>query len=160
VWVRVGWASPSSDGDWFLHGRSDDTLNVAGKRIGPAEVESALVGHACVAEAAAIGVPDDLKGEVIWCYVVLRPGIVASDGLCDALRAQVVDVLGKAFAPARLEFVAELPKTRSGKVLRRAIRARVRGLDAGDLSTLENPGALELVRREPGIAAPLGANPH
>jgi acetyl-CoA synthetase len=143
VWVHGDWASRDADGDWFLHGRSDDTLNVAGKRIGPAEVESAVVGDPSVAEAAAIGVPDALKGEVIWCFAVLRPGVAPGDALREALRDRVVAALGKAFAPARVEFVSELPRTRSAKVLRRAIRARVLGLDPGDLSSLENPQALD-----------------
>jgi acetyl-CoA synthetase len=143
VWVHGDWASRDADGDWFLHGRSDDTLNVAGKRIGPAEVESAVVGDPSVAEAAAIGVPDALKGEVIWCFAVLRPGVAPGDALREALRDRVVAALGKAFAPSRVEFVAELPRTRSAKVLRRAIRARVLGLDPGDLSSLENPQALD-----------------
>src|SRR5207302_5666951 len=76
VWTHGDWASRDADGRWFLHGRSDDTLNIAGKRIGPAEVESVLVGHAMVAEAAAVGVPDDVKGEVIWAFV--RPSDGAS----------------------------------------------------------------------------------
>ena len=143
VWVHGDWASRDEDGDWFLHGRSDDTLNVAGKRIGPAEVESAVVGHPAVAEVAAIGVPDPVKGEAIWCFAVLQPGEDAGAALREALRDRVVSALGKSFAPARVEFVTELPRTRSAKVLRRAIRARVLGLDPGDLSGLENPRSLD-----------------
>lgn len=143
TWAHGDWASRDEDGDWFLHGRSDDTLNVAGKRIGPAEVESVLVGDPAVAEAAAIGVPDPVKGEAIWCFAVPRPGAVADEALRRTLCERVAQALGRSFAPARIEFVAELPRTRSAKVLRRAIRARVLGHDPGDLSSLENPRALD-----------------
>ncbi|MBX6311575.1 MAG: AMP-binding protein, partial [Isosphaeraceae bacterium] len=146
VWVHGDWASRDEDGDWFLHGRSDDTIKVAGKRLGPAEIESALVGHPAVAESAAIGVPDEIKGEAIWCYVVLKPGREPGDDLRQELRERVAEALGKSFAPSRVEFVAELPKTRSAKVLRRAIRACVLGQEPGDLSSLENPRALEPFR--------------
>jgi acetyl-CoA synthetase len=146
VWVHGDWASRDEDGQWYLHGRSDDTIKVAGKRIGPAEFESALVGHPAVAESAAIGVPDELKGEAVWCYVVLRPGHEPGEALRDELRERVARALGKAFAPSRVLFVAELPKTRNAKVLRRAIRAAALGHDPGDLSSLENPRALDAVR--------------
>src|SRR6266536_5056051 len=81
VWVHGDWATIDSDGFWFLHGRSDDTMNVAGKRLGPAEVESALTEHPSVAESAAVGVPHDVKGEAIWCFVVIKPGFERSDAL-------------------------------------------------------------------------------
>jgi acetyl-CoA synthetase len=140
VWTHGDWASVDEDGYWFLHGRSDDTLNVAGKRIGPAELESAAVGHAAVAEAAAIGVPHEVKGEVPWLFCVLKPGAEATP---DEIAAAVAHELGKAFAPARVLFVPELPKTRSAKIVRRAVRATALGTDPGDLSTLENPESLE-----------------
>jgi acetyl-CoA synthetase len=145
VWTHGDWASIDEDGLWFLHGRSDDTLNIAGKRIGPAEVESILVAHPDVAEAAAIGVPHEVKGEALWCFVVPRPGASVDDALIDALRSVVVEALGKAFAPEQVRFVAELPRTRNAKILRRALRARVLGSDPGDLSNLENPGALDAI---------------
>ena len=147
VWVHGDWASIDDDGDWFLHGRSDDTLNVAGKRLGPAEVESILAEHGAVAESAAIGVPDSLKGEVIHCFAVLNHGQEPSQSLRTELRERVAQALGKSFAPERVRFVAELPKTRSGKVLRRLIRKVVLGQDLGDLSSLENLAALEAIRR-------------
>jgi acetyl-CoA synthetase len=140
VWTHGDWASVDDDGYWFLHGRSDDTLNIAGKRIGPAEIESAAVAHPAVVEAAAIGVPHEVKGEVAWLYCVLRPEAEASE---EEISASVTHELGKAFAPDRVVFVSALPKTRSAKVVRRAVRARALGLDPGDLSTLENPEALE-----------------
>ena len=111
------WASIDSDGDWFLHGRSDDTLNVAGKRLGPAEVESILAEHEAVAESAAIGVPDDLKGEVILCFVVLKAGSTRR-----ARRCEMSCEIGSRWrserhlAPEDVRFVDELPKTRSGKI--------------------------------------------
>ncbi len=147
VWVHGDWASIDADGDWFLHGRSDDTLNVAGKRLGPAEVESILAESEAVAESAAVGVPDQLKGEVIICFAVLKPGHAPSDQLRGELRNRVAHALGKAFTPEDVRFVSELPKTRSGKIVRRAIRKVAIGQDPGDLSSIENLGALEAIRR-------------
>jgi acetyl-CoA synthetase len=144
VWTHGDWASIDEDGYWFLHGRSDDTLNVAGKRIGPAELESAAVNHPAVAEAAAIGVPHDVKGEVPWLFCVLTPGERADE---KQVARAVTDELGKAFKPARVLFVSALPKTRSAKIVRRAVRAKALGQDPGDLSTLENPDSLEEIAR-------------
>ena len=144
VWTHGDWASIDEGGYWFLHGRSDDTLNIAGKRIGPAELESAAVNHSAVAEAAAIGVPHEVKGEVAWLYCVLAPGAEATEA---DVAAAVVSELGKAFTPDRVLFVSALPKTRSAKIVRRAVRARALGQDPGDLSTLENPESLEEITR-------------
>jgi acetyl-CoA synthetase len=146
VWTHGDWASVDDDGYWFLHGRSDDTLKIAGKRVGPAEVESALASHAAVAESGAVGVPDEVKGEQIWCFVVLRPGVAAGDDMAAELSGVVAEHLGKAFRPSRIVFVDELPKTRSAKIVRRALRAAATGDDPGDLSSLENPDALDRVR--------------
>jgi len=145
MWVHGDWASIDEDGFWFLHGRSDDTLNIAGKRIGPAEFESAAVDHYAVVECAAVGVPDEIKGETVWCFCILKPGVDPSAELAKEIKTVIANELGKAFTPAQVKFVAELPKTRSAKILRRAIRAKVLGEDAGDLSSLENPSALEAV---------------
>jgi acetyl-CoA synthetase len=147
VWVHGDWASVDEDGFWYLHGRSDDTIKIAGKRLGPAEIESLLVGHPAVAEAAAIGVPHELKGEVIWCYAVLKPGYEPSDTLRKELRDRVIEALGRSFVPEAIKFVRELPKTRNAKILRRAIRAVALGQEPGDLSNLENPQALEEIAR-------------
>jgi len=144
VWVHGDWASVDEDGFWFLHGRSDDTMNVAGKRLGPAEVESILTLHPAVAEAAAVGIPDEVKGEAVWCFAVPKPGI-AGEGLAAELSDLVAEHLGKAFRPSRVVLVPELPRTRSAKIVRRAIRATVLGTDAGDLSSLENPSALAAI---------------
>jgi len=145
LWVHGDWASVDEDGFWFLHGRSDDTLNIAGKRIGPAELESAAVGHPAVAEAAAVGVPHEVKGEVAWVFCVLGPGHEASDGLAAEVGAAIGGELGKAFAPDRVLFVPALPKTRSAKIVRRAVRARALGQDPGDMSSVENPESLEAI---------------
>jgi acetyl-CoA synthetase len=143
VWTHGDWASVDEDGYWYLHGRSDDTLNIAGKRIGPAELESAAVSHPAVAEAAAIGVPHGLKGETAWIFCVAQDAEAADDRLAREVAERVAAELGKAFRPARVIFVRALPKTRSAKIVRRAVRARVLGADPGDLTSLENPEALE-----------------
>jgi acetyl-CoA synthetase len=145
VWVHGDWASVDEDGYWYLHGRSDDTLNVAGKRIGPAEFESAAVSHPAVSEACAIGVPDEVKGEVVWVYCVLVPGEAPSEELRDEVRARVSAQLGKAFTPARVLFVDGLPRTRSAKIVRRAVRAAALGEEPGDLSSLDDPSVLERI---------------
>ncbi|MGH2705969.1 MAG: AMP-binding protein [Actinomycetota bacterium] len=144
MWCHGDWASIDEDGFWFLHGRSDDTLNVAGKRIGPAEIESVLVSHPSVVEAAAVGIPHEVKGEVVWCFCVPAPSAPTGE-LEDELKALVDLEIGRAFRPQRVVFVAQLPRTRSAKILRRAIRARVVGADPGDLSSLENPEALDAI---------------
>jgi acetyl-CoA synthetase len=144
VWTHGDWASRDADGYWYLHGRSDDTLNIAGKRIGPAELESAAVGSGIVAEAAAVGVPHAVKGEAAWIFCVLRPGEIADD---QRVSDAVAEALGKAFKPERVLWVGALPKTRSAKIVRRAVRARVLGKDPGDLSSLENPESLEEIGR-------------
>jgi acetyl-CoA synthetase len=140
IWTHGDWASVDGDGYWFLHGRSDDTLNIAGKRIGPAEIESAAVAHPAVTEAAAVGVPHEVKGEVAWVFCVLAPGRSATP---EEVAGLVAADLGKAFAPDRVVFVPALPKTRSAKIVRRAVRATALGTDPGDLSSVENPETLD-----------------
>ena len=147
VWVHGDWASIDEDGNWFLYGRSDDTIKIAGKRLGPAEVESALVSHPAVVEAAAIGVPDELKGEVLWAFVVLSRNIAPAEGLRGELVELVAERLGSSFRPAAIRFTTAIPKTRSAKVLRRAIRAVTLGKPPGDLSSLEDPSSLEAIRK-------------
>jgi acetyl-CoA synthetase len=142
VWVHGDWASVDEDGYWFLHGRSDDTMNIAGKRIGPAELESAAVSHPAIREAAAIGVPHEVKGETAWIFASLLPGASATE---QEVREHVAAELGKAFAPERVFFVEALPKTRSAKIVRRAVKAKALGQDPGDLSSLENPESLDAI---------------
>ncbi len=146
VWVHGDWATIDSDGFWFLHGRSDDTLNIAGKRIGPSEIENAAVSHPKVAMAAAIGAPDDLKGEAIVTYVVPGPGIVPDAKLLSEVEVAIVDVVGKAFRPKFIFSVQDLPRTRSQKIMRRVIKALALGKELGDLSSLENPDALSEIQ--------------
>jgi acetyl-CoA synthetase len=143
TWVHGDWASIDDDGYWFLHGRSDDTLNIAGKRIGPAELESAAVGHPAVSEAAAVGIPHAVKGEVAWIFCVLSPGNEPTEEVAAEIGSAVATELGKAFQPDRVVFVSALPKTRSAKIVRRAVRAKALGEDPGDISSLENPESLE-----------------
>jgi acetyl-CoA synthetase len=144
VWVHGDWAMKDADGHWFILGRSDDTLKVAGKRVGPAEVESLLVGHELVAEAAVIGVPDELKGTAMIAFCVLNN--VQTENLEDELKNLVAEAQGKPLKPSRVLFVSALPKTRNAKVMRRVIRSAYLGEDAGDLSALENPLAVEEIR--------------
>jgi acetyl-CoA synthetase len=146
VWVHGDWAYVDpEDGLWYVLGRSDDTIKVAGKRLGPAEVESVLVGHAWVAEAAAIGVPDEMKGEALVCFVILRPNRIASKELATELQELVATALGKPLKPKAVHFVVDLPRTRNAKILRRVVRSVYTGKDPGDLSSLENPSALAAI---------------
>jgi acetyl-CoA synthetase len=146
LWAHGDWASIDADGFWYIHGRSDDTLKVAGKRVGPAEVESAAVGHPSVLEAAAIGVPHAIKGEAIVVLCVLRAGETDDDALRGAISRAIADDLGKPLKPEVVTVVRSLPKTRSGKVMRRVIRAAWLGLDPGDLSALDDPASVEAIR--------------
>ena len=146
VWNHGDWALVDEEGQWFLLGRADDTLNIAGRRVGPGEIESALIGHPAVSEAAAIGVPDDLKGTELVCFVVLHPGTKEGDSLRLELVDQVVVALGKVDRPRAVYFVDDLPKTRSAKIVRRLIRARhLQEDDLGDLSSIANPEALDSI---------------
>jgi acetyl-CoA synthetase len=143
LWDHGDWAQKDEDGFWFLHGRADDALNVAGRKVGPAEVEGALIEHEAVNQAAAVGVPDDTTGTAVVTYVILEEGYEESDELREELREQVGEELGKPFRPREVLFVDEFPKTQSGKIIRRAIQATYTGEDLGDMSSIENPGALE-----------------
>jgi acetyl-CoA synthetase len=146
IWVHGDWAAIDDDGLWYILGRSDDTIKIAGKRLGPAEVESVLVDDPAVLEAAAIGVPDEMKGQALVCFVVLRPGSSPGAELVSRLTALVIDRLGKPLKPKSIEFVRDLPKTRNAKVMRRVIRSAYLGDPPGDLSSLENPQAVDEIR--------------
>jgi acetyl-CoA synthetase len=145
--VHGDWAAIDDDGLWYILGRSDDTIKVAGKRLGPAEVESILVAHPQVSEAAAVGVPDSLKGEALVCFCVLRAGANGDADLAKDLKKKVGTELGKALAPKEILFVADIPKTRNAKVMRRIVRAAYLGEKPGDTSALENPAAVEEIAR-------------
>src|SRR6202165_2433439 len=147
TWVHGDWVEVDNDGLWYIRGRSDDTIKVAGKRLGPAEVESALVAHPAVAEAAAIGVPDAVKGEALVAFAVLKPGVDDDPALRKALARCITDELGKALGARTVEIVSELPKTRNAKGLGRVVRAVYLGADPGDLSSLENHSAIDALER-------------
>jgi acetyl-CoA synthetase len=147
LWYHGDFARIDQDGYWYIEGRSDDTLKVAGKRVGPAEVESAAVAHPAVSEAAAIGVPHEIKGEAIVVFCVLRPGHAPSEDLAREVQDKIAESLGKPLRPESVRFVTQLPKTRNAKILRRVIRGAYLGKsDLGDLSSLENPAAVDEVR--------------
>ncbi len=143
-WWHGDWASVDADGHWFLLGRADEAMNVAGRKVGPAEVEAALLEDPTTAEAAVIGVPHPLKGEAIVAFVVLKPGAAFS---AEALSACAARSLGPAFRPEAIHAVAALPKTQSGKIVRRLIRSHYLGEPAGDASTVANPAALDAFPR-------------
>jgi acetyl-CoA synthetase len=144
LWMHGDWAERDADGQWFIHGRSDDTLKVAGKRVGPAEVESILLSHPAIREAAVIGIPDKKKGTAIvaLCVGAERENGAVSAALCEYVAAE----LGKPLKPERVHFISALPKTRNGKTVRRAIRAAYLHQECGDVSALENPALLEEIR--------------
>ncbi len=142
-WYHGDWASVDEDGCWFLHGRADESMNVAGRKVGPAEVEDALIEHPAVSEAAVIGVPDELKGEAIVAFVVAKPSAAIRADLERLLSAHLVESLGPTFKPRAIRVVRELPKTQSGKIVRRLLRQKFLGEALGDLSTVENPHAIE-----------------
>lgn len=145
VWVHGDFASRDADGMWYVHGRSDDTLKIAGKRTGPSEIEALLMATGLLVDAVAVGTPDPVKGTAVVCVCVPRPGI-DQDAAMKTLSAAVVAGLGGAFRPAEVALVADLPRTRNMKVMRRVIRAAWLGEDPGDLSTLVNPESVQAVR--------------
>jgi acetyl-CoA synthetase len=146
VWVHGDFAAVDDDGLWYILGRSDDTLKIAGKRLGPAEVESILVHHADVVESAAIGVPDDIKGMALVVFCVLKKEVEPDETLRNELKQMVVDGMGKPLAPKDVLFVSDLPKTRNAKVMRRMIRSAYLGQELGDTSSLVNPEAVDEIR--------------
>jgi acetyl-CoA synthetase len=146
TWVHGDWARIDEAGYWYISGRSDDTIKVAGKRIGPAEVESAAVAHPMVVEALAVGVPDEVKGEAIALFAVVRGHAARDAQLAEGIAETVVQHLGKSFRPAAVHLVPGLPKTRNGKILRRLARSAYLGLDPGDVSSLEDSSTLDPIR--------------
>lgn len=147
LWIHGDFASTNARGHWFIHGRSDDTIKIAGKRTGPAEVEAAVLGTGRVAEAAAIGVPDPVKGAAVVVICVPARGVDPAAQTVEALRDAVSDALGAPFRPKAVLFAPDLPKTRTLKIMRRLVRSVILGQATGDLSGLVNPEALtELAR--------------
>ena len=147
LWVHGDFCAIDDDGLWYILGRSDDTINVAGKRIGPAEVEALVNAHADVAESAAVGVPHPLKDNEVVVFAVLKPGIAASEALRTALQERIATELGRPLRPKEVKFCAALPKTRNAKVMRRVIRAAYLGEALGDVTGLEDPATVEAIQR-------------
>src|SRR5262249_40126575 len=141
-------ARRDQDGYFWLLGRVDDVLNVAGHRIGTMEVESALVSHPAVAEAAVIGISDELKGQAVAAFVTPRQGVNANDELVRELREHVTKKIGAIARPEKIYFTAELPKTRSAKIMRRLLRASAEGLVLGDTTTLPDATVLRDIKQQ------------
>jgi acetyl-CoA synthetase len=147
IWYHGDLALIDEDGFWYLLGRADDTIKVAGKRIGPAEIEGAINNHYAVSESACIGIPHELKGEEIACFVVLKKGYEDYKKIENEIREKVIKEIGKSFEPSRIYFVKDLPKTRSGKIMRRIIRNVFLNKELGEISVLENPDSIEEIRK-------------
>jgi acetyl-CoA synthetase len=147
MWVHGDWASRDADGSWFIHGRSDDTIKIAGKRTGPAEIEALLLATHRVSDAAAVAVPDPVKGSAVVCTVVAGPNETPGPELASVLSDAVVTGLGGSFRPKQVLFVRDLPRTRNLKTMRRVIRAVLLAEEPGDLSALVNPEAVEELRK-------------
>lgn len=143
VWVHGDFASRDSDGHWLVLGRSDDTIKIAGKRTGPAELEAILMSSGALLECAVVGIPDPLKGSAIACACVVRPGVNADAHLVRELERALVDGMGASYRFKRIVFVSDLPKTRNMKIMRRVIRATLTDQPPGDLSALANPEAVD-----------------
>jgi acetyl-CoA synthetase len=157
VWVHGDWAMIDEEGLWYILGRSDDTIKVAGKRVGPAEVEAAALDGTDVAEAAAVGIPDPLKGQSVVVFVVPRPH--ADPGpMAAAVSRSIERSLGKPFKPAAVHVLPRLPKTRNGKILRRVIRNVFLGDPPGDLSAIDDMATLDPIRAlgSPDSPSPFG----
>jgi acetyl-CoA synthetase len=146
MWRQGDWATVDADGMWFLLGRSDDTINVSGKRTGPSEIEGALMETAKIVEAAVIGVPDDIKGSAVCCVCTPMPGVVVDEALRVELSKTIVQKLGASYRPKQIIFVSDLPKTRNLKIMRRLVRAVILGQPEGDLTSLVNPEAVHELR--------------
>jgi acetyl-CoA synthetase len=143
IWVHGDFALIDRDNQWYILGRSDDTIKVAGKRIGPAEVEGVVMEHPAVMESAAVGVPDPVKGQAVIVFCVLKPDRSRSEGLEGEIIKLIAEKMGKPFAPKAVYIVGGLPKTRNAKIMRRVIRNAYLGESTGDLSALLNPEAVE-----------------
>ena len=145
IWNHGDWAIVDADGQWYLRGRADDTIKIAGRRTGPAEIEAALMEHDAVVEAAAVGVPHDIKGSELVCFVVLNKHVGSENAasLQEELKQLVVQAMGKALTPREIHIVKGLPKTRSAKIVRGIIQRKFLGMDLGDTSSVENPTLID-----------------
>ena len=150
IWRHGDWASRDEDGLWYIHGRSDDTMKIGGKRTGPAEIEGLVMATGLITEAAAIGLSDPHSGQSVMCVCIPAPGIAGDDKTANLVRDAVAAGLGHAFRPKGVIFVTDLPKTRNMKIMRRVVKAAVQGQDPGDLTALVNPDAVDEVARAAG----------
>lgn len=147
VWVHGDFCAIDADDMWFILGRSDDTINIGGKRLGPAEVETLVNAHPAVTESAAVAVPHPLKDNDVVVFAVLQPGVDASESLRTALQERITTELGRPLRPKEVRFCAALPKTRNAKVMHRLIRAAYLGEELGDISALEDPATLQAIQK-------------
>jgi propionyl-CoA synthetase len=147
LYSSLDWAIRDEDGYTFILGRTDDVINVAGHRLGTREIEESVSSHPAVAEAAVVGVRDELKGQVPVVFATLKRSDEAAAETATQMMRTVTDQLGAVARPSRVYLVSALPKTRSGKLLRRSLQALAEHRDPGDLSTLDDPSALEEVKR-------------
>ena len=148
MWVHGDWAMRDEDGYWYLLGRSDDTIKISGKRTGPSELEGVIMETGLVTEVAVVGIPDELKGSVLYCACVAAPGVEINDDLRNNISQSLVDGMGKSYRPKSILFVSDLPRTRNMKVMRRVVRAVITNSNAGDLSALVNPETVEELKVE------------
>ena len=150
LWVHGDFAMRGHDGLYYILGRSDDTIKISGKRIGPAELEGILIATGKLAEAAVFGVPHPVKGSAIVCACVPMPDVQADSGLASLLSSAIVEGMGASYRPEKILFVDDLPRTRNLKIMRRVLRAVLERRDPGDLSALANPEAVERLREQLG----------
>ena len=150
TWVHGDWVTKDDDGNWYILGRSDDTIKVSGKRTGPSEIENILMETGLIAESAVIGMPDEVKGSTIACVCVPKPGIAEDNELTQKLSAAIVDGMGKSYRPKTILYVSDLPRTRTMKIMRRVVKAVLTGGNAGDLSSLVNPEAVDELKAKVG----------
>ena len=143
IWFQGDWATIDADGQWFLQGRTDDVIKIAGRRLGPAEIESILISDPRVSEAVAVGLPDVTKGEKLTCLVVLADAVQPDNALKSDLKARVANMIGKTFTPDEIRFVKSLPKNRAGKITRGMIKMKLSGTPIPDVSSLDNPDVLD-----------------
>ncbi len=143
LWVHGDWVKKDTDGNWYILGRSDDTIKVSGKRTGPSELEGILMETGMVTETAVIGIPDPIKGSAICCVCVAKPGVAADTALTQLLSAAIVEGMGKSYRPKAIYYVNDLPRTRTMKIMRRVVRAIFLDKDPGDLSSLVNPETVD-----------------
>jgi acetyl-CoA synthetase len=155
-WIHGDLAIRTKAGGFLLRGRSDDTIKVAGKRLGPAEIEEVLLELPGITEAAAIGVDDSVKGQMLVVFIVTT-GDIDEQALAKTISAHVETRLGKLYRPGRIHEVRQLPKTRNGKVMRRAIRSAYCGLPTGDMSSLDDRSTLDIIAKLAESLTPVGS---